>query len=224
MITPDGERTMLVYPGASYSPFTISVQPFHLENVLLFHVEGYEILDFDLLKSAMLIAKEKRAVISMNLGNFQIVEKHRKKFLYILENYVDIVFANQEEAKAISSGMSPMDACSYLAKICDFSIVNMGAGGGWIKKGKKQFYFPSIKATIKDSTGAGDFFSAGFLHGYLKGYALEKCAWMGAYMASKVIEVTGAEINEVVWDKILTRFRLEDEMSLASEAVAEDTL
>ena len=69
-------------------------------------------------------------------------------------------------------------------------------------KGKKQFYFPSIKATIKDSTGAGDLFASGFIYGLLQNQTLEYCSALGTLVASYVIQDLGAEISEKNWADI----------------------
>jgi sugar/nucleoside kinase (ribokinase family) len=200
-VTPDGQKTMRTCLGASSCLSDLKLNPADFEGIRLFHMEGYQIVEKDLMKQAFDLAAKEGALISMDLGNFKLVEKHRDDFFSFIKEYVDIVFANEEEAKALT-GMEPMFACRYLGSLCDTAIVTMGDKGGWVKKGKEQYYFPALPIEVKDTTGAGDYFASGFLLGVLQGKTVDLCAWLGSYMASQVVREIGTDIPLKTWREI----------------------
>jgi len=214
-ITPDGQRTMRTFLGASQTLNDITFDHADFARIKIFHAEGYQLAEADLLYKAFALAKQAGAKISMDLGSAPLVKQYRKELEKILKEYVDIVFANEDEAAAFT-GLEPMHACSYLAKLCETAVVTMGKNGGWVKKGKEHYYFPAIPVTVKDTTGAGDLFASGFLLGVLKERPLKECAWMGAYLASHIVCVVGTELPETAWQELRDRIKLEE--SLAKKA------
>ena len=86
----------------------------------------------------------------------------------------------------------------------------MSERGCWTQSGKSLFYSPAFAVNALDSTGAGDLFASGFLHGYLTHEPLQKCAWLGCLTASYVVKMLGAEISDQIWDEIHQRIEEED--------------
>ncbi len=205
-ITPDGEKTMRTYLGISKNLSDLTFSSSDFDNVRLFHVEGYQIVEKDLLKKVLEMAKSKGVLISMDLGNSYLVRSHKADFEYFLKNYVDIVFSNEEEAKAFSD-REPMFACRYLASFCPIAIVTMGKNGGWVQKGKEQIYFPAFPVKTKDTTGAGDFFSSGFLLGLLQEKSIHESAFLGAYIASEIVQEIGTDLSNAAWQEINARIK-----------------
>ena len=120
----------------------------------------------------------------------------------LINKYVDIVFANEEEAKAFT-GKEPEEALDIIAKMCSIAIVKLGARGSIIRKGTDEKRVEAVPVEkVVDTTGAGDYFAAGFLYGLTCGYSLEKCARIGSLLSGDVIQVIGAELPEVQWEKI----------------------
>ncbi len=115
---------------------------------------------------------------------------------------MDIVFANEEEAKAIT-GKNPEEALDELAKICDIAVVKIGKQGSLIKKGAKKYKIGVIDVKSVDTTGAGDLYASGFLYGLIKNYSLDTCGQIGSILSGKVIEVIGAKMDEGRWGSAL---------------------
>jgi sugar/nucleoside kinase (ribokinase family) len=115
--------------------------------------------------------------------------------------YADIVFANEEEAKAFT-GKEPEQALNDFAELCDIAVVKVGKKGSMVKRGGNTFNIKSINAKSVDTTGAGDLYAAGFIYGLIKGYSLDKCGSIGSVLAGKTIEVVGPKMEEHKWKEV----------------------
>ncbi|MCH9631376.1 MAG: putative sugar kinase YdjH [Chlamydiia bacterium] len=200
-VTPDGQRTMRTYLGASHSNENIDINPKIFNNIKLFHLEGYQLQNPKLFKEAIELAKKQGAKITLDLSSIGIVKTYKDDLLNILPKYVDIVFANEAEAFELTH-LYPQEACDFLATFCDVAVVTMGNRGSWAKSGTVKFYTPAIDVKCIDTTGAGDLFASGFLHGYLNNENLQKCAWIGTFVASKVVQQYGSEVDDKLWKEI----------------------
>lgn len=205
LITPDGERTFKTYLGASHS-----LSSLHLDDEVwstdlrLFHIEGYQLLDRDLVIRALKLAKAKGIKISLDLANVEIVRRNKEFIQEIIEKYVDIVFCNEQEAHILTQA-SASESCDHLGSLCEVAVVTMSERGSWARIGDKKEYMEALSVAAIDTTGAGDLYAAGFLHGYLSGASLKKCVWLGALTSSYVVKRVGAEIPDNVWEEIQER-------------------
>lgn len=201
-ISSDGERTFGTYLGAAAS---LKAEDFSLEmfkGYTYFYIEGYLVQDHAMILRAIELAKEAGLQVCMDLASYNIVEQE-KEFLSLLVNkYVDILFANEEEAKAFV-GQEPEEAVDTLSGMCSVAVVKTGAKGAYIRKGTEKVYVPAVRVEkVVDTTGAGDYFAAGFLHGLIGGHSLEKCAKIGSILGASIIQVIGANLEEARWDEI----------------------
>ena len=201
-ISPDGERTFGTYLGAAA---TLKAEDLSLEmfkGYAYLFIEGYLVQDHDMILRAIELAKEAGLQICLDMASYNIVEEELDFFSLLINKYVDIVFANEEEAKAFT-GKEPEEALDIIAKMCSIAIVKLGARGSIIRKGTEEIRVEAVPVEkVVDTTGAGDYFAAGFLYGLTCGYSLEKCARIGALLSGDVIQVIGAELPEVQWEKI----------------------
>ncbi len=200
-ITRDGERTFLTYLGASHSINKLPLDPKLFKGIKIFHIEGYQLVDADLVIQALKLAKAAGVKISIDLGNKRIVRRQKAFIRKILSKYVDIVFANESEAKELF-GPTASDSVTSLAALCDIAVVTIGEKGAWVQQGKNKRLVPACKVTPLDTTGAGDLFAAGFLHGILHKYPIDKAARLGALLASYTVKVVGVNLPEAVWIEI----------------------
>lgn len=193
MITPDGKRTMRSYLGdfSDFAPFPYDESAY--EGAQIFHIEGYQIRNLDLLKSMTQKAKAAGALISLDLGCHELVKDFHTYHDELIDHHIDLLFCNGDEARELT-GLEPKEACHSLSKRCTTAVVTMGADGGYVASGGEIFHYPAIKAPQVDDTGAGDNFIAGFFHGLLSGYDLEECAHEGAKLASQVVQVIGTDL------------------------------
>ena len=201
MVTPDGERTFATCLGASIELSPDDIKPELFDNWNIFYIEGYLVANPGMLRKAISTAKDKGLKIAIDLASYNVVEESRNFLLELVNNYVDIVFANEQEALALT-GMEPENALHYIAERCDIAVVKIGAKGAYIQRGNEIVTIPPMKADVVDTTGAGDMWAAGFLAGLVKGENLQKCGMMGAIVAKNIIEVMGAKMDDERWDNI----------------------
>lgn len=202
LISPDKERTFATHLGAAIELCAEDLSPEHYTGYDYFHIEGYLVQNHELLEKALKIAKEKGMLVSLDLASYNVVDENLDFLKYIVEEYVDIVFANEEEAKSFT-GKAPEEALNELASICKIAVVKTGKDGSMVKSGDKQFSISAIDASVIDTNGAGDIYAAGFIYGLIQGWPLDKCAMTGGILAGNIIEITGARLNEEGWEKAL---------------------
>jgi sugar/nucleoside kinase (ribokinase family) len=169
-----------------------------------FHVEGYLVQNHDLIEAAAKLAKEAGLMVSIDMASYNVVEGN-KEFLYsVVEKYVDIVFANEDEAKAFA-GTEPEEALEYISKRCKIAVVKTGNKGSMIKSGDLIIPVGIIPVKPVDTTGAGDLYASGFLYGLANDKPLVECGRLGALLAGNVIEVIGSKMEEERWVRIFSQ-------------------
>ena len=201
LVTADGERTFATCLGAAAEMRADDIKPELFEGWDIFYVEGYLVANPTMLDKAVTTAKAAGLKIAIDLASYNVVEESRDYFMQLIENYVDYVFANEQEAFALT-GMESLQALDFLASHCEIAVVKVGAKGAYIKRGNEMVTIPPMKANVIDTNGAGDMWAAGFMAGLVKGENLAKCGQMGAIVATNVIEVLGTKMDADRWDKI----------------------
>lgn len=201
LVTADGERTFATCLGAAAELCADDIQPALFEGWDIFYVEGYLVANPTMLRKAVETAKAQGMIIAIDMASYNVVEESRDFLLELINDYIDIVFANEKEAFALT-GMEPEAALHYIAERCDIAVVKIGAKGAWVQHGDQVVFVPPMDADVVDTTGAGDMWAAGFLAGLVKEEPLLKCGMMGTLLASNIIEVVGAKMDEARWQKI----------------------
>lgn len=202
LISADGERTFGTCLGASSDimPEEISSESFKGYSYLF--IEGYLVQDHDLIIRAMEIAKSIGMQVCLDMASYNIVNENKDLFQLLINKYVDVVFANEEEAKAFS-GKSGKGALEVLGGKCSIAVVKLGSRGSYVRKGTDVLEVEAVDVKdVVDTTGAGDYYAAGFMYGMTCGYSLEKCAKIGSLLASNVIGVVGTTLPDTVWEEI----------------------
>jgi len=122
----------------------------------------------------------------------------------VTNKFIDIVFANEEEARAFTGYSDPLKAIEKISEYCEISIVKIGENGSLIKtKNNEILKIPPITVQPADTTGAGDLYASGFLYGLIKDLPLNMCGRIGSLLAGKVVEVIGAKLSESTWNEII---------------------
>lgn len=209
LVTPDGERTMRTFQGASIEIRGHHINPAVFKPPKLVHLEGYTLFNDTYTEACMRLAKEEKAKISFDLASFEIVNAYRDTILNLLEKYVDVIFANEEEAFALTGEKKEEAACDFLAEICDVGVVLMGPQGCWVKNKEQKLHCPAYPVQPLDTTGAGDLFASGFLHGYMRDYPMEICAHYGAIAGRAVVQVMGPVIPHEGWEAVYQQLKRE---------------
>ncbi len=201
LISPDSERTFATHLGAAVELEADDLNPDFFKNFDILYLEGYLIFNKALVEKACKIARTNNMQVALDLSSYNVVESRIDDFREIIEKYVDIVFANEEEAKSFT-GLEPGEALFKISELCDIAVVKVGKEGSWIKRGEEVIKIETIEAECRDTTGAGDLYAAGFLYGLASGLNLEKCGIAGSVLAGKVIEIIGARMDGEKWTEI----------------------
>ncbi|MEG2491000.1 MAG: adenosine kinase [Alistipes sp.] len=206
LISADGERTMVTHLGAALEMTAAEIVPTIFDGYDCLYVEGYLVQDHDLILSAVKTAKQCGLQVAIDLASFNIVEENMEFLHKLVHDYIDIVFANEDEAKTFTGESEPLNALQAISEMCKLTIVKIGIRGALIKNGGEVVHVGIMAAAKRvDTTGAGDFYAAGFLAGLCDGLSLRQCGTIGAIIAGKVIEVVGTTFGEEVWKDV---FRL----------------
>ncbi|MEW5846424.1 MAG: adenosine kinase [Bacteroidota bacterium] len=200
-ITPDSERTFAVYLGAAIEMTANDLASSLFSGYTHFHIEGYLVQNQNLIRRAVELAKENGCTISLDLASYNVVEENKDFLREIVQEHVDIVFANEEEAKAFT-GKVPIDALKELGTLAEIAVVKLGAEGSLITQGDSIYEVGVIEVSSIDTTGAGDLYAAGFLYGLSKGLSLAKCGEIGAILSGHVIEVLGPKMDSARWNRV----------------------
>jgi len=194
LVTRDTERTFATHLGAAVELSADDFRPLLFEDFDILYLEGYLITDFKVIDTACRIARENKMLIALDLSSYNVVEGFLDQFKEIIEKYVDILFANEQEAKAFT-GHEPEKALTMLSELSEIVILKVGAEGSWVKSKDELIKISAFPVQCIDTTGAGDLYAAGFLYGFSHGMNLEKCGILGSLMAGKVIETVGARMD-----------------------------
>jgi sugar/nucleoside kinase (ribokinase family) len=203
-ISPGSERTFATHLGAAVELESSDLDKGYFKDFNILYLEGYLIINKALVEKACMIARQNNMKIALDLASYNVVEAKLADLKEIIEKYIDIVFANEEEAKSFT-GLAPIDALNSLSRLCDIAVIKVGKEGSMVKRGEEIFNIGTIPVQSIDTTGAGDLYASGFLYGYASGLSLEKCGEFGSILAGNVIEIVGARMDEYRWGKVKMR-------------------
>lgn len=201
-ISADGERTFGTYLGAAATLEAEDLSRKMFAGYDYLYIEGYLLQDHDLMLRALQLAKEEGLQVCLDMASYNVVEAERDFFDQLIVKYVDIVFANESEARAYT-GKGPHEALEEIASKCSIAVVKTGKEGSLVKKGTEVIQLLSCPIeNVLDTTGAGDFYAAGFMYGLTCGYSLEKCVQISTILATAVIQEVGTTLSAKKWDEI----------------------
>ena len=192
-----GVRTKMLYGTKSSGRCMVFITGANAERTFADY-EGYLVQNQELISRAARLAKAAGCKISIDMASYNVVESNDAFFHNLVENYVDIVFANESEAKAFTK-LEPREAIDELAKHCEIAVVKVGKAGSMVRCGDEFHYIDPWPATPIDATGAGDTYAAGFLYAHSLGMPLRVCGEIGSIIAAKVVEVIGTKIDVPRW-------------------------
>ena len=195
----NAERTFAVYLGAALDLVPDDLQPEWFEGYDYFHIEGYLVQNQDLVRRAVEYAHRAGCIISLDMASYNVVESNLAFLHDIVEKYVDIVFANETEARAFTGLEDPRASLDEISRMCRTAIVKVGKDGSWVKRGDEVHFIAPWPAATVDATGAGDTYAAGFLYADSLGLPLKTCGEIGSIIAAKVVEVIGTKIDIPRW-------------------------
>ena len=195
LITPDSERTMCTFLGTAGKINKTDIDVQAIKNSEITFLEGY-LWDEGEPKEAFNEAIKYSNKIAMSLSDKFCVDRHKKNFLDLVKNKLDITFANEQEILELIDATSFNDVISFGKKINKTLVITRSDKGSVVINQNEVVECKSQKnLKIVDLTGAGDLFAAGFLHGYINKMTLQENLNKGTEMASKVIQKIGARLD-----------------------------
>lgn len=201
LVSADGERTLCTFLGAACELSAADLNPAMFDGYDIFHIEGYLVQNHELIRTAVKMAKEAGLLVSIDLASYNVVEANLEFLNEMIRSFVDIVFANEEEARAFT-GKEPEEALIHISEHCDIAVVKIGKEGSYVRSESENVKIEARLAACIDTTGAGDLYAAGFLYGLANDYSHELCGKIGSLVSGKVVEVIGAKIADEVWLEI----------------------
>ena len=195
-VTPDAQRTMQTYLGASVGLSPEDIEPKRIAAAKITYLEGY-LWDPPAAKEAFRkaahAANAAKRLVALTLSDPFCVARHRAEFRELVEGHVDLLFANEEEIKSLYQVATFDEALQKVRGHCQVAALTRSAKGAVVVAGEEVHVVDAAPvATVADTTGAGDAFAAGFLYGFTHGFDLARSGLAGAIAAAEVIGHVGA--------------------------------
>lgn len=201
LVSKDGERTFATFLGAAVEMTSNDIDDELFNNYDLLHIEGYLLQNYDLIEKCVKVAKRKGLKVSLDLASYNVVESNLDFLNRLIPQNVDILFANEEEAKAFT-GLEPEKSVLEIGKMTPCSIVKIGEKGSLVYYQKELTRINAIKSTCIDTTGAGDLYAAGFIYGLLNKKSILDSGKLASILSGKVISVIGSKMEDQLWQNI----------------------
>ncbi len=211
LVTPDAQRTMATFLGASANVAPADIDPGLVENARITYLEGY-LWDPAPAKQAFLqasaIAHAAGRKIALSLSDSFCVDRHRGEFRELVANHVDILFANEDEVISLFDCADFDSALREVRGACEIAALTRGSAGSVVVRGDDLLRVDAAAVEqVVDTTGAGDLYAAGFLYGICREMNLEECARIGGLAAAEVIGHFGARPRVTLRDLVAQRSR-----------------
>ena len=195
LITPDSERTMATFLGTAGKISDNDIDLSFIKKSEILFLEGY-LWDEGEPKKAFEKAIKDSNKVAMSLSDLFCVERHKPHFLDLVKNKLDITFANEQEIISLINAKNINDVIDFSKNVKRLIIITRGEKGALAIKGDEITECNAIKnLKIKDLTGAGDLFAAGFLHGFINNKSIQESLEIGTKMSAKVIQIIGARLK-----------------------------
>ena len=206
-ITPDADRTLNTFLGVSST-----IGPERLEEEVIaasryIYIEGYLLSSdsgYAVCRQAQKLARKHGTAVSLTLSDPFMVSSCKDRFVTLVEEGVDLLFCNEEEAMAYTGNSERETACRALATAVGTSCVTCGAEGAIFHAPGQRIQIPGVQVEAIDTTGAGDLFAGGVLFGITNGFSLEEAGKLGAYAAAQVVAQYGPRLKSALRDEIGT--------------------
>jgi sugar/nucleoside kinase (ribokinase family) len=196
LVTPDAHRTMSTYLGAAVELGPEDVDTDLVARCSVTYLEGYlwdKPRAKDAFRVAMAAARAAGRRVSLTLSDSFCVERHRDEFNALIDDQVDILFANREEILSLTQTRDLRKAVAAVRGRSELVVVTLSERGSMVVTAEDTVEVPAVPVErLVDTTGAGDLYAAGFLHGFTTGRPLAECAALGSLAAAEVISHLGA--------------------------------
>jgi sugar/nucleoside kinase (ribokinase family) len=206
IITPDAQRSMLTDLGASAELKPDEAGGDCFDGAAVVHIEGYLLFNRELIEAVMKAARDAGAKVSLDLASYTVVDSSRDILPGLVDRYVDILIANEDEALAYTGIEDEPDALSAMADQVELAVLKQGVRGSTIAVGDDRVTVDAYgNGSAVDTTGAGDLWAAGFFYGLVNGFSLQGCGSLASRCGHAVCQEVGANVPEAGWNTIRKR-------------------
>lgn len=196
LITDDAERTMLSDLGASLAVTNEDLNRIDFSKFGWLLLEGY-LVDGVWVEEFLCRARKNKCKIAIDLNNFELVYRKRDLFNLIIDHGIDLIFANIREIEALFGSEDIEQIADLLTKRVPMAVIKLGPDGAYVISGNQRIMIPAVRElSVVDTTGAGDFFAAGFFYGLSRNMPLAVCGRLGALTAAAIIVKNGTLLNK----------------------------
>jgi len=198
IITPDAERTFAVNLGAAITLDSKDLLEKDVRNAKILHITGYQLENLNnrkIIFEAAELAKKFSTLVSVDVADPGVVSRNKSLFHKFITTYADILFLNEEEAKAFTGKEEEKDIVTALDSFADVVCLKLGARGSVIMKEGILYSIAAEKVKAVDTTGAGDMYAACILYGIIKGIDLEKSGMLASKLSGEVVSKMGARLD-----------------------------
>jgi len=197
LITADAQRTMLTSLGVSSSLSAEDIHEADIAKAEYVYIEGY-LFAGESTKAAALkaiaLAKKNHVKVALTISDPFLIDICRDQFQQLIEGSIDLLFCNEEEAKALTGLTDPIDCAQAIHKHCANVALTLGKHGSIIMHEGKTLPIEGVEVTAIDSTGAGDMYAAGVLYGITNGLSWQQAGHLGSHAAARVVSQLGARL------------------------------
>ncbi len=195
LVTPDAERTMNTYLGASVQFNLDCINENLIINSNIIYIEGYLFDQSDAKKAIIYcckLAKAHNCKVALSLSDSFCVDRHRKEFFDLINEFVDIIFANEAEIQSLYQ-LNLQESLKKIRENAEVGAITLGSKGSIVFQNQIEILVPSFFVNDPvDTTGAGDIFASGFLFGLTNKYSIKDCGKLGSKVAADIIKYIGA--------------------------------
>ena len=205
MVTPDADRTLNTFLGISGELAAGQLEESVIAASKYVYLEGYLVTSDDghaTCHHALELARKHNTVVSLTLSDPAIVGFCQERFARLVEAGVDLLFCNEEEARAFTGTSTREQSCEALARLVDTAWITCGSDGAILIGANGVRHLPSTPVRAIDTTGAGDLFAGGVLFGLTNGYSALDAGRLGTYAAAQVVTQYGPRLEQTLADKI----------------------
>jgi len=202
-VTSDAQRSMYTFLGASVEMVPTDMTSALLQGIRMVYVEGYIAYNSPWFLAVVAAARKAGIAVALDFGSFNVVHDCKDTLQSVFaEGPLDVLIANEDEAKAFT-GLEGEEALRKMMPYARVAVVKLGKDGALIAQNGQVTCVYAVPVRAIDTTGAGDLWAAGFLHGLGQGWTMEKSGLLASRVASEVVQVLGPMIPEAGWARIL---------------------
>jgi len=197
LITPDAQRTMLTHLGVSATLGPDDINTAEIAKAKYVYIEGY-LFAGDSTRAAALkaikLAKQQGVKVALTVSDPFLIDLFRDQFIELIEGPVDLLFCNEQEARALTGFDNPVDCAQAIHKHADNVALTLGKNGSILMHEGEVIAVESMPVTAVDTTGAGDMYAAGVLYGITNGLSWQQAGHLGSHAAAQIVSRLGARL------------------------------